>query len=348
MKISFVKTLTVVLLLTAVLCWFFWLRSQPMVKYRETNEMGKELITIDVCLDHGTDTKKTARILDDVWQRLRDIYYRMSNFIDDSDMGKINRSYQNPQRVGEDTVALFREAVRFKKLTHGVFDVTVRNLMDFWWKCQKENRLPSVKELDEAKKFIGLSHVKIISANTVEITNKGTRVDYGGIATGFAIDEVVKILRKRGIHNFLIDAGGDMYASGLNCSRKPWTIAVRNPEDKSKIMDIVQVSNASVSTSGNYEHYYSIQGHKFSHIINPMTGYPQKGVVSATVIATTALENDVLATSLCILNPKEGTALIDSLGKGYASIVVTKDQEGRLAVYKSKNYKNFEIKRRAR
>lgn len=319
------------------------LRARPLEKYRERNEMGKEIITIDVCVDQGSDTKKTARVLDDFWQTMRDIYTRMSNFIDDSDVGKINRSYQNPQKVGEDTVQLLNEAVRYKEITKGVFDITVRSIMEVWWQAQKENRLPTAEELTNAKANARLSSVKILLGNRVEIKNPNTKVDLGGIATGFALDEAVKVLHKRGIRNFLIDAAGDMYASGHNCSRKPWTIAIRNPEDKSRILDVVRVSDLSVSTSGDYEKFYFIQGQRFSHIINPLTGYPQKGVVSATVIAPTAIDNDVLATTLCILDPNEGTKLIDSLGKNYASIIMVKGKDGQMKVYKSKRYKEFQI-----
>lgn len=320
------------------------LRVRPLEKYRERNEMGKEIITIDVCLEQGSDTKKTARLLEDFWQTMRDVYTRMSNFIDNSDVGKVNRSYQNPQRVGEDTIHVLKEALRYKEMTKGVFDITVRGLMEVWWRAQQENRFPTDEELANAKANARLSSVKILMGNRVEIRNPSTKVDLGGIATGFALDEAVKVLHKRGIKNFLIDAAGDMYASGHNCSRKPWAIAIRHPQDKSRIMDVVKVSDLSVSTSGDYERFYFIQGQRFSHIINPLTGYPQKGVVSATVIAPTAMDNDVLATALCILEPKEGTKLIDSLGKNYASII-TQSKDGQLKVYKSKRYKDYQLGR---
>lgn len=320
------------------------LRVRPLEKYRERNEMGKEIITIDVCLEQGSDTKKTARLLEDFWQTMRDVYTRMSNFIDNSDVGKVNRSYQNPQRVGEDTIHVLKEALRYKEMTKGVFDITVRGLMEVWWRAQQENRIPTDEELANAKANARLSSVKILMGNRVEIRNPSTKVDLGGIATGFALDEAVKVLHKRGIKNFLIDAAGDMYASGHNCSRKPWAIAIRHPQDKSRIMDVVKVSDLSVSTSGDYERFYFIQGQRFSHIINPLTGYPQKGVVSATVIAPTAMDNDVLATALCILEPKEGTKLIDSLGKNYASII-TQSKDGQLKVYKSKRYKDYQLGR---
>lgn len=335
-----IATLAVAFLVTV---GFLLLRSRPLEKYHERNEMGKEIITIDVCVEPGTDTKKIARKLDDFWQNMRDIYTRMSNFIDDSDVGRINRSFKNPQKVGEDTIEVLNKAFRYKEMTKGAFDVTVRSLMELWWRAQKEDRLPTAEELADARAATRLSSVKILLGNRVEIIYPGTKVDLGGIATGFALDEAVKVLHKHGIRDFLIDAAGDMYASGHNCSRKPWTIAIRNPEDKSRIVDVVRVSDLSVSTSGDYERFYDIQGQKFSHIINPVTGYPQKGVVSATVIAPTAIDNDVLATALCILEPKEGSELIDSLGKGYASIIMAKGRDGQLKIYKSKRYKDYQI-----
>src|SRR6185503_449963 len=95
-----IACLSLLALVIAVSCF----RRSPMEKYRESNVLGGEMITIDVCLDKGADTKKASRALDDAWQRLRDIYQRMSNWIADSDMGKMNRSYQNPQQVGADTI----------------------------------------------------------------------------------------------------------------------------------------------------------------------------------------------------------------------------------------------------
>jgi thiamine biosynthesis lipoprotein len=269
----------------------------------------------------------------------------MSNFSNEGDIAKINRSYQDPQKVGEDTIRIFNESMHYKKLTDGAFDVTVRGLMDLWSRCEKENRLPTQQELADAKAAVRLSNVKLLLGNRIEILNPRTQLDYGGIAGGFAVDEAVKMLHKKGIKNFLMDASGDMYASGLNCSRKPWTIAIRNPEDSSKIIDIIQVSGFAVSTSGGFKNSYSINGQKFSQLINPMTGNPQKDVLSATVIAPTAIDSDVLATSLCILDPKEGTALIDSVGKGHASIVIAKDRQGQMILNKSRAYRNFQIKR---
>ncbi|MBL8013177.1 MAG: FAD:protein FMN transferase [Candidatus Omnitrophica bacterium] len=324
--------------------WFFWSQSRPLVKYRETNEIGDITVSIDVCVPQGEDTRKIARILDDVWQLKREILTRMSPLATQSDLSKVNSSYKNPQKISEDTYRILQQAIRFKDITRGAFDIGGGNLVELWKRCERQNRLPSEQEILEAKSASRTSSLKFLLGNRVEIVHPAMRIDLGGIASGYAVDQAVKLLQKKGVRNFLIDADGDMYASGQNCSRKPWTIAIRNPTDRSKIVDVIQVSNMSVSTSGGLESGYTIAGQRLSHIINPLTGVPQKQVASATVIAPTTFENDALARAVCVLNPKQGPSLIDSLGGQYACIIISKEKNGNLVFHKSRNYAFYQIK----
>jgi hypothetical protein len=150
----------------------------------------------------------------------------------------------------------------------------------------------------------------------------------GGVAV-INVDAAVRIIRKHGYRHFLIDAAGNMYASGLNCSRKPWTIAIKNPEDMNKIFDVIELSDVSVTTLGPHQ-------------------IPGQKVMSVTVIAKTAQDSRALASSLSILEPKKGVALIDSLGEGLAGLMIGKDPAGRLNAVKSANYKNFQIRKHSR
>lgn len=343
MKMNWIKLLTGFCAGFAI-GWFFWTHSRPMVKYRETNEIGGVTISIDVCLPQGTDTRKTARVLDDVWQSYRDISTRMSPLVTQSDLVKINSSYKNPQKISEDTYKVLQQSIRFRETTRGAFDIADGSLVELWKRCDRQNRLPTKQEIVEAKAASRLSSLKFLLGNRVEIIHPAMRIDLDGIVSGYAVDQTMKFLQQKGIRNFLIDASGDMYASGHNCSRRPWTIAIRNPTDRSKIVDVIRVSNASVSTSGGLETGYTIGGQRLSSIINPMTGVPQKEVASATVIAPTAVENDALSKALCILNPKQGLALIDSLGRGYACIIISKDNQENLVFHKSKKYALYQIK----
>ena len=211
-------------------------------------------------------------------------------------------------------------------------------LVSLWRNAQKSGALPTSKEILNAKASVGMNNIKLMPENMVEMLNPNTKIDLGGIAKGYAIDEIARVLRNHGFEDFFIDAGGDLYAGGNSCKGRPWKIGVRDPRDKSKIVDAISVSNAAVVTSGDYERFFEIDGRKWSHIINPVSGYPQKGVASATVIAPNATMADALATSLCVLMPEKGTSLIESLGKGYASFVMTQGAGNTIIKYKSKRY----------
>jgi thiamine biosynthesis lipoprotein len=164
--------------------------------------------------------------------------------------------------------------------------------------------------------------------SSVGLKDPQAEIDLEGDVQGFASDEVARVLKEEHFHNFMVDAGGEIYAAGTNCAGHAWRIGVQDPDRRDRLMDAVDIGNAAVSTSGDYEKHIVIQGQKWSHIINPLTGYPQSGVASATVIAPTAVEADALSTALCILGPAAGLDLIKELGEGYdALILFRRDKE---------------------
>ena len=169
-----------------------------------------------------------------------------------------------------------------------------------------------------------------------------------GIAKGYAIDEAARIFRQYGVENFYIDAGGDVYAGGVNCSGEKWRIGLRHPSGDDELLDIIHVSNQAVTTSGNYAQFYEIEGRLYSHIIDPRTGFPQEYVTSATVIAPTAETADALSTALCVLTPREGIELIlsqDNRHEGdYAALIITTDQDSAYERFETENYKKNQSK----
>ena len=142
----------------------------------------------------------------------------------------------------------------------------------------------------------------------------------GGIAKGYALDEAARILRKSRVQNFHLDAGGDVYVGGKNCDQQLWRIGIRDPKSRDKIIDVVHVTDRAVATSGNYEQYYKVANQKWSHIINTVTGFPQKEVVSSTVIAKSATDADALATAISVLGKSSGIKIIDGLKDDYATL----------------------------
>ena len=167
----------------------------------------------------------------------------------------------------------------------------------------------------------------------------------GGIAKGYAVDEAARVFREKGIDSFFIDAGGDVYAGGRNCVGKPWRIGIRDPRDSKNIIDVVEVIDGAVATSGDYEQYYEIRNQRWSHIIDPSSGYPQKEVISATVIAPSAMRADALATALCVLGVRLGTDHIDELGKKYASLMIIDKRTDGIKKISSHEYNNYRYKK---
>jgi thiamine biosynthesis lipoprotein len=313
---------------------------EELQRYRESRFLMGTTVHVDVCVE-PSNAGKIKLAYQQVWERLEDISWRMNVFDERSDVARINKAGLNPVAVGADTYYVLQKALDYTRLTKGAFDITVWPLIQMWKHSEQKNVFPSAAEIFEAKQKVGAGKIHLLGDNRVQLLREAVQIDLGGIAGGYAVDEAARILRENGITNFFIDDAGDIYTGGYNCERKPWRIGVGDPRDRSKMIDIIALSNASVTTSGNYEHYYAIQGKRLSHILNPITGYPQEEVVSVTMIAPTAIEADALATALCVLGTRLGTDLVNGLPQGYASLMIVLGEKGEIHRRMSRGYPGF-------
>jgi len=302
------------------------------------------IVQLDVCRGEE-DALKTEEAYKDAWERLEDISWRMNVLDERSDVAKVNNSNLAPVSIKADTYHVLKESIYFFYATRGTFDITVWPLIQLWRESEMKNIFPTREQIKTVQEAVGLGNIQLLANNRVKLLNSETKIDLGGIAKGYAIDEAARIFREHGITRFYIDAGGDVYVGGHNCRGEPWRIGIRDPRDKSKIIDVVSVVDSAVTTSGNYEQYYEIQNERWSHIINPVTGYPQRDVVSATVIAPKAIEADALATAVCVLGGGPGIEYIDTLREQYASLVIVKQGAGRIEKFASQEYKKFQYKK---
>ncbi|VAW19101.1 hypothetical protein MNBD_BACTEROID05-963 [hydrothermal vent metagenome] len=318
-------------------------RYEKQSKYSETKLLMGTIVRVDTCANDNSSQVKTLAY-SQMWERLEEISWRMNVFDEKSDVSRINQSYPDSAKVKADTYEIIARSQDFSRLTNGAFEITVWPLIKLWKESAKKNSMPSLSEVEEAKSAVGANRYVLEGSNQVRTMHKDTRLDLGGNAKGYAIDEAARILRANKIQNFFIDAGGDVYVGGKNCVGKKWRVGIRDPRFLNKIFDVVNVSNMAVTTSGNYEQFIEIKGKKFSHIIDPQTGFPQKDVVSATVIAKSAEEADVYSTALCVLGAKKGTDLINQLGGSFSSMILLKKDEGQIEKFLSKRYTTFQDK----
>ena len=160
---------------------------------------------------------------------------------------------------------------------------------------------------------------------TISYLKKGVNIDLGGIAKGYALDKACEVLRERGITNFLINGGGDLYASGLKADGTKWKVGIKNPRDETKLLAVLELTNMCIATSGDYERYKIINGIRYHHILNPFNGFPAPISQSSSVIASTCEEGVVLSKYFFILGYNEINS--SDYSKNYPYFIV--DSEGK-------------------
>jgi thiamine biosynthesis lipoprotein len=211
-------------------------------------------------------------------------------------------------------------ALECGRVTNGAFDVSYFPLRPLWNYKAEHPSLPSDEEIRAALARVDYRRVRVdLEHDTVEMP-AGFCIDLGGIAKGYGVDRAMDVLLAQGIQNGLIQAGGDTKALGRKFG-KPWQIAIKNPRRPGDVFAMLPVVNQCVQTSGDYERFLEIDGKRYHHIIDPRTGRPSAGCMSATVIGPEATFADGIATAMCVLGPEAGMAIIEQLERVEAVLV---------------------------
>ncbi len=243
-----------------------------------------------------------------------------------SDVVRLNQAAgTRPIPVAEDTRRALAASAEAFALSQGAFDPTFGRLAEVWkFDHDKDNRVPTRKEIDASLAFVDGRKVEVDRPpGTAFVTRKGVRLHLGGIGKGFAVDRAVKMLRDLGLKNVMVQAGGDLFASGQREGR-PWRLGIADPRDPATIFASLDVSDAAFSTSGDYERFFIADGVRYHHIVDTRTGEPARGCRSVTVLAPTALAADWMSTAVFILGPLDGMALVERM-PDVEAVIVTAD-----------------------
>jgi len=247
------------------------------------------------------------RAADIVFSEIRRIEGMLSKYRPESEVSRLNKN--GWVKASPEMFFILEKSRGFWELSGGAFDITVGPLMDLWGFTDKKFRQPSDAEIQKTLELIGTN--KIILNKTdyvVKFMLSGMKIDLGAIAKGFAVDCAIKKLKDAGIASCLINAGGQIYGLGEK-SGKPWKVAIKSPRGKG-FAGSLELKDQAVSTSGDYEQYFEKDKRRFSHIMNPATGYPEDSrIISATVVAGDGLTADALATSIVVMGKDKGLAL---------------------------------------
>lgn len=309
-----------------------------------TNEKGesKTLSKTEFLMDTVMTVKvfdyANEDLMEDIFDRLREIEAKMSVTIDTSDISVLNQNAGvKPVKVDKETYLVLKKAKEYAKLSNGHYDPTIGPLVDLWdVKSEEKDRdsIPSKDEIKEKMELIDYSKLELLDNQNVFLMEKNMKVNLGSIVKGYATDQVKKILTDNGVKGAIIDLGGNIYAYGDKEGEK-WRIGVQDPNKATGIaFGTLNIRNKSIVSSGSYERYFTYKNKRYHHILNPKTGYPAENeLFGVTVVSDESIDGDALSTSLFVLGLEEGKKLASELD-GIEAIFMTYDDE----VYIPKKY----------
>ena len=300
-----------------VLCWLVAgteSRSQRALYHHEATRLSMACVyAIDA---YGPDAAALPRILDDAFDEVDRIDRLMSHYKADSPLSRVNRDAGGrPVAVEPELFDFIAEAMRYNRESGGAFDVTVGPLMKAWGFFGGEGRLPSDDELATARRHVGGAHVVVNRADqTIAFDEPGVELDLGGIAKGYAVDRVVGLLRDRQIAAALVSAGGStIYGLGAPPGRNGWDVVLQDPVDSRKTALTVTLKDRAVSVAGSSEKSFESGGVRYSHIMDPSTGWPVHGILSVAVLAHSGTAGDALDDAFFVMGPDRSRTYLRSL-----------------------------------
>jgi FAD:protein FMN transferase len=262
---------------------------------------------------YGEDEKILKQSVNEAFDEVDRIDRLMSHYKKDSPLSKINReAAQHPVKVDRELWEFLIDCRNLSVLTDGAFDITVGPLMKAWGFFRGEGRMPTAKELLQAQKSVGYQHMRFdIPNQTIQFDREGVELDLGGIAKGYAVDQAVAILKSHQIQRALISAGGStLYALGAPPDKDAWEVHLQDPLDARKIARTMQLRDEALSVSGSAEKFFELNGKRYSHIMNPRTGYPVMNMLSVAVVTRHGLTGDALDNAFYVMGAVKARRLL--------------------------------------
>ena len=292
---------------------------------------------------YAPDKYVAEKTFNEVVQEINRLDYLMSNYKKESVLSELNRNASaEPAACNKELAGVIEQSLQYSDITDGAFDITIGPLMKKWGFFKKKGRIPGKEELESVLESVSYKNIiveektiKSLAKNpgtvkTVFFKNPGTRIDLGGIGKGYAVDKAISVLKQNGISSALINFAGNIYTFGTPPGKDSWVIGLQHPRESEGLLGTFDIKDKAVSTSGDYEKFFIIEGKRYSHIIDPRTGNPVKGIVSATIVTGNAARADALSTGVFVLGLEKGMDLIEQLSD-VEGIIVYKDTNSKLS-----------------
>lgn len=247
----------------------------------------------------------------------------ISDWIPTSQISKVNQNAGiSPIKVDKEVFDLVERATKISKLTSGAFDISYASMDRIWKFDGSMKEMPTPEEIRKSVEKVGYQNIILNPKDTtIFLKNKGMKLGLGGIGQGYIADKIKVLLQEKGCKSGLVNVSGDINTWGKQPDGQSWTVGIVNPMNKNKVFATFPLDDSAVETSGSYEKYVTFNGKRYSHIIDPRTGYPATGIVSVSVFAKQTEIADALATGIFVLGVEVGLDLVNQL-KGIGCIIV--------------------------
>lgn len=258
-------------------------------------------------------TKLAHADLETVHREVLKIDHLMSLYRPDSELVAFNtQSGAGPIKVSSTTFQVLQASQHYTRLSGGALDVTIQPLVQLWGFYRMERTsIPPPEKIQAVLGQVGVDRLNLDGSAGTAALATGSRLDLGSIAKGYAIDQAVAALRARGVQAALIDLGGNIGVLGQPPDGRPWTVGIKHPRGDS-LIGLLRFREGAIATSGDYDRYFEVEGRRFSHLLDPRTGWPAEGLYAVTVIAPNATTADALSTAAFVLGPERGMALLSN------------------------------------
>ncbi len=303
------------LLIIGFLGWGYYSQSASVTESERT------VFMMDTVVQIRAVGPQAEAAVDEAVKEMQRVERMFSRFDEDSAVDRINRAAGTWISVPEEVIALIAKGVEYGHLTEGAFDITIGALMDLWGFNTESPSMPSQDELHTALQTLLFSEVELnYMTNQVRIPSESV-LDLGGIAKGYAVDRGRRVLQTRGVTHSIINAGGDIATIGGRPDGRPWRVGIQDPTDSASLLAVVEITDMTIVTSGDYERFFELDGVRFHHILDTKTGFPAEGLRSVTVIAPDAAAGDALSTAIFVLGWEKGQELVQQLDDVEALLV---------------------------
>ena len=293
---------------------------------------------------YSNDEKTAGKAVEEALNEMERMDRIMSNYRNDSELSQLNsKAAKSPVPCKGELLDVIEQSLYYSELSGGAFDITVSPIVTIWGFFNEKWQVPSDKEIERLLPAVSYKNIIINKGNdpkkpdTISFKNPQTQVDLGAIGKGYAVDKAFTIVKKYGIQNACINLGGNMYVLGTPPGKDAWKVGVQHPRNRNEILGYLELKDEATATSGDYERFFEIKGKRYTHIIDPRTGRPVSDTIAVTVVAPTGTQVDALSTSVFVLGPEKGLALIKKI-PGADALIIYKGKDGKTMIDMTKGF----------